>query len=271
MITYTSYQSKRINYSIKGTGKTIVLLHGFLESIKIWEDFSNHLSKNFQVVCINLPGHGQSENIAKVHSMKLMAEVIKKVLDELEIKKCVLVGHSMGGYVSLAFAEKHQNMLSGLCLFHSAVHADSEEVKTNRDRTIKIVKNDHLGFIQNFIPSLFAKESVIKFKSEIEHQKKEGAKTSKEGIIAALEGMKIRTDKYQLLEGLPVPFLMIIGKKDSRIPLSVALEQVAIPNHSEALILGNDGHMGFIEAQTITLHCLNDFAIKCFNSDLISQ
>jgi pimeloyl-ACP methyl ester carboxylesterase len=271
MTTYTTYQDKRINYSIKGKGKTIVLLHGFLESIKIWKNFSNHLSKNYKVICIDLPGHGKSENIGDIHSMELMAEGIKSVLDELKVEKCVMIGHSMGGYVSLAFAEKYQDMLLGLGLFHSAAHADSEEAKLNRDRTIDAVKKDHKCFIQNFIPDLFAKSSVSKFRLELDQLIQQASKTSKKGIIAALEGMKTRRKKYELLHKIPFPFLMIIGKEDTRIPVSLALEQAAIPSHAECLILGNVGHMGFIEAEWKTLDCIRDFTRKCFNSKKIIQ
>jgi len=258
-----TFRGKSINFTIKGKGKTIVLLHGFLESSKIWDTFSKKLSKKFKVICIDLPGHGRTENIAESHSMELMADVVKSVLDDQKVKACVMVGHSMGGYVTLAFAEKYQEILSGICLFHSAAHADSEEAKTNRDRTIKAVSNDHTGFIQRFIPDLFANSSIAKFKKEIDLLKKQASQTQKEGIIAALKGMKSRTDKLGLLKDIPFPLLMIIGKEDSRIPVELALQQVSLPSHSEALILGNVGHMGYIEAEKITLIAVRDFAKKC--------
>ena len=256
------FKNKIINFTAKGEGKTIVFLHGFLESLEIWDTFSKKLSKKFRVICIDLPGHGETENISETHSMELMADVVKSVLDDQGVETCIMVGHSMGGYVTLAFAEKYQEMLNGICLFHSAAHADSEEAKTNRDRTIRAVSNDHTGFIQSFIPDLFANSSIAKFKKEIDLLKKQASKTQKEGIIAALKGMKSRTDKLGLLEKIPFPLLMIIGKKDSRIPVELALQQVKLPSHGEALILGNVGHMGYIEAKKITLSAVRDFAKK---------
>ena len=253
------FRNKRINYKIEGKGNAIVLLHGFLESLNIWDDFTKELATDYKVIRIDLPGHGKSENIETVHTMGLMAESVKAVLDAEGIKKCVMVGHSMGGYTTLAFAEQYPDYLKGFTLFHSAAHADSEETKANRDRTIAIVENDRAGFINNFIPDLFAPDNVKRFSKEIESLKKTAANTSKEAIIAALKGMKERTEKLSLLRTIAIPVMYIIGKEDSRIKTDIALGQAALPYRCSVALLGGVGHMGYIEAGEETLK-----AIKCF-------
>jgi pimeloyl-ACP methyl ester carboxylesterase len=256
-----------INYQITGKGNALVLLHGFLESLEMWESFVKFLSRDLKVVTIDLPGFGKSENFSDTHEMELMADSVKAVFDEESIQSCVMAGHSMGGYVSLAFAKKYPQMLNGLCLFHSHAAADSEEVKTNREQTIKTVEKDHTEFIISFIPDLFAAENVSKYHGEIEKLKASALKTSKKGIIAALRGMKNRDDSTEFLRSFRKPVLFITGKQDKRIPVESILHQASIPPHSELLILENVGHMGFIEAEKTTMRVLNDFATRCFNED----
>ena len=222
------FNGKSIHYKREGTGKPIILLHGFLESLEMWDNFTKSLSHKFAVIRIDLPGFGISETISSIHTMELMADTVKVIMDQEKIKAAVIVGHSMGGYATLAFADKYPERLKGLCLFHSHAAADSEEAKTNRDRTIKIVEQNHVGFISNFIPDLFAPENIQKFEPEINLLKTIGIKTSKKGIIAALKGMKIRTDKLGLLKKANVPVLFISGKKDKRIPTNTIMEQALL-------------------------------------------
>ncbi len=258
------FQNNKINYKTGGKGNTIVLLHGFLESLNIWDYFSQELAKGYNVVRIDLPGHGKSENIDSVHTMELMADSVKAVLDEEGINKCVMVGHSMGGYTTLAFADQYPDYLKGFVLFHSAAHADSEEIKINRDRTVKIVEKDRAGFVNNFIPSLFASDNIAKFSKEISNLKKQAAITSKQAIIAALRGMKERTEKITLLKTVNIPLMYIIGKEDSRIPTTIAMKQAAIPNRCYVTLLGGVGHMGYIEAKEETLNAVKCFAEQCW-------
>ncbi|MCF8230917.1 MAG: alpha/beta hydrolase [Bacteroidales bacterium] len=254
--------NKKVSYNERGSGKTIVLLHGFLENKNIWHSMVGVLSQDFHVVTVDLPGHGESEVLDPVHDMGAMASVVKEVLASLDVKECLLVGHSMGGYVSLAFAELFPHMVKGLVLFHSQAAADDEEGKRNRDRTIQVVEEDRAGFISNFIPDLFAPGNEVRFEKEVASLKKEAEKTPKEGIIAAVRGMKERTGKLNLLQSMDNPVLFICGKKDIRIPVEKVLDQVAMPAHSEAVLLENTGHMGFVEAQEKTTSALRHFALR---------
>jgi pimeloyl-ACP methyl ester carboxylesterase len=256
------FKGKKIFYKDFGQGQPIVFLHGFTESQKIWNHFAKVLSKEFRVVTIDLPGHGESQCVAGVHTMELQAEVVSAVLTKAGIKKCILIGHSMGGYVTLAFARKYPMKLKGFCIFHSHCFPDLAEDRENRNRTIELVKNDKFGFLAKFIPGLFPAEVQGKFSEEINLLIKEAEKMPKEGIIAALEGMKIRNDQTSLLATTKVPVLFILGLKDSKAPIPKLWEMISIPAHSESLILRDVGHMGYIEAPKITLNAIRKFAGK---------
>lgn len=254
------YKKREINFTDYGAGGAIVLLHGFTEDLRIWKDFSIELALSHRVVCIDLPGHGRSECLAETHTMELLADAVSAVLKHLKIKKCLMIGHSMGGYVTLAFAAAHSSMLGGFGLFHSHCFADSHEDKINRQRTIEVVKKDRFGFMSMFIPGLFPEESRKKYRKEISFLQECAGEIPSEGIIAALKGMKERKDQTRLLRKTKLPVLFILGLKDSRAPISRAWEMISLPAISACLILRECGHMGYIEAPDVTLETIRNFA-----------
>src|ERR1051326_356905 len=164
MIRHADFRNVKVRFSDKGKGRAIVLLHGFLESLEIFNGLSDKLSKSFRVISIDLPGHGQTPSLGYIHTMELMAECVKSVLDFSGIRKYVVIGHSMGGYVALAFAEKFPQHIAGLCLFHSTAMPDSEEKKKDRDRAAEVVMHDHTQYVTDLIPKLFAKENILLLK-----------------------------------------------------------------------------------------------------------
>ena len=253
-----------IHYEIKGSGPAMVLLHGFMESLEMWYPFLPSLCKDFSVVMIDLPGHGKSVSPKKEYSMEFMADKIKEILDKEGIKKCTMIGHSMGGYVTLAFAKAYPGILNGIALFHSHPDADTPEAMKNRERTINIVKKDKTGFIREFIPSLYAEQNRQMLQSQIDRQKEIAAQMDPDGIIAALQGMKERKDSIDFISSTSLPILFIVGKQDSRVQLKRIQELVIMPHHSEALILDKVGHMGFHEAEYECVTTLHTFAQKCF-------
>ena len=241
------YKNTKISYSDSGKGGAIVLLHGFLENQKMWQELVPELSKKYRVITIDLLGHGDSGCLGYVHSMEENADVVHSVLSELRIRKAIFVGHSMGGYVALAFAELHPANVKGLVLLNSTSKADSEERKKNRDRAIKAVKKDYVGFIRLSIGNLFSPDNRIKFTDEIENGKLEALKTPLQGIVASLEGMKIRKDREVLLHLTPYPKMLILGKKDPVLVYTESLEQ--IEKTDVKLVTFPDGHMSVIENQ----------------------
>ncbi len=254
------FEKKNIFYTDEGKGKAIVLLHGFTESLRIWKAFSTALSAKYRVIAIDLPGHGKSESVSGVHTMELQADVVCAVLKRLRIGKCLMIGHSMGGYVALAFAAKYPKRLKGFGLFHSHCFADSMQDQENRNRTIKIVDQDKFSFLAQFIPGLFPVEVHEKFAKQIQKLVQRSAKMHKSGVIASLEGMKTRSDQTALLKTTKLPVLFIIGLKDSKAPLPRLWEMISLPALTEALILRECGHMGYIEEPEITLRAIEAFA-----------
>ena len=258
------YQQKSICYEITGSGPALVLLHGFLESKAIWADFTGSLQNDFTTVAIDLPGHGESELISGTHSMQLIAETIKAVLEAEKIEEAVVAGHSMGGYAALQFAADQEGRVKGLVLFHSHANADTDEAKENRRRTINIVKQNRGGFIKQFIPDLFDQKHVDDYSDAIQKLQNIADLMTPEAIIAALSGMRDRPNQLQYLLLTEIPVLFIIGKQDSRMPYNQLMAQAVIPSHSEVLLLEDVGHMGYIEAPGKTLQALKHFALRCF-------
>nr|WP_315183401.1 alpha/beta hydrolase [uncultured Flavobacterium sp.] len=251
------YKNTKISYSDTGKGTAIILLHGFLENKTMWQDFIPELSLKNRIITIDLLGHGETECLGYVHSMEDNADVVHEVLSNLRIRKAVFVGHSMGGYVALAFAELFPESIKGLVLLNSTSRADSDERKANRDRAIVAVKQNYASFIRMSIANLFSEDNREKLIDEIEKVKIEALKTPLQGIVASLEGMKIRKDREVLLHLTPYPKLLILGEKDPVLNLVETKEQ--IENTTVQLVTFPDGHMSTIENKKEVLKVLSRF------------
>ena len=255
---------KGISYLKAGDGNTLVLLHGYLESKEIWIDFAKDLARKFQVIAVDLPGHGKSESPASNLTVEKMAEAVKNVLDTENIKKCFLVGHSMGGYVALAFLDLYPEYLAALSIFHSSPYADTDEKRANRDREINIIRQGKKAQVYSaHFPKTFAEENAEKFATEIGKMNEHAKNMPDEGIIAALKAMKNRSDRSELLKNTKIPVQYIIGEKDNFIPMSI-LERLKLPENSELVVLENSGHMGFIEEKENAIKAIEEFAKKHF-------
>ena len=251
------FKTSSINYMDEGTGEVIVLLHGYLETLQIWGNFAKELTKFFRVIAIDIPGHGKSGKIAEVHTMDLMAEALDTVLSGLNIYKAFLVGHSMGGYVAMSYMVQYPGKVSGLCLFHSNPFADSEEKKANRDREIEIIRQGKQEILFNTnVPKSFATDNLEKFKAEVDRAKQIAEHCEPEGIIALLEGLKIRPDRQDLLKETHLPILYILGKKDNYTDYNLMFAVAQRSSAGETLSLEHSGHMGFIEEPGLCLETI---------------
>jgi pimeloyl-ACP methyl ester carboxylesterase len=189
--------------------------------------------------------------------MEDQADMVHHVLHELKIRKAVLIGHSMGGYVALAFAELYPDNVKGIVLQNSTSRADSDERKANRDRAIVAVKQNYSAFIRMSIANLFSEDNRERLANIIEEVKLEALKTPLQGIVAALEGMKIRKDREVILHFAPYPIQLILGKKDPVLNYDENLEQ--IEGTQVQLTAFDDGHMSHFENQGKLLAVLNGF------------
>lgn len=255
------FKNISVNYTDAGKGTAVVLLHGFLENSSMWNAFVPELSKKYRVITIDLLGHGQTEPLNYVQTMEDNADMVLSVLNELRIRKAVFVGHSMGGYVALAFADLFPNIVKGIALVNSTAKPDSSERKQNRDRAIVAVKQNYSSFVRMSVANLFSEENRERLLAEIEAVKLEALKTPLQGIVASLEGMKIRKDRQPLLHEGKFPVLLVLGKKDPVLNFDETQDQKNHPNVT--LEVFPDGHMSPIENRSDLQNVLLSFLKRC--------
>ena len=244
--------------------KCVVLLHGYLENMLVWEDFVPLLYKDVRVVTLDIPGHGISVVNGEIHTMDYLADTIAAALDKIGVEHATIVGHSMGGYVALAFAERYAERLDGLVLLHSTPYADSDEKKKNRQREISLVKSGKKELLAHIAPEAgFAVENRNRFRTEIEDLQQTIYLTEDAGIVAVLNGMIERKAQSEMLHALGKPILFILGRKDGYIVPESADKMVAEHPEADVVWLENSGHMGFIEESKACAAALLDFVTKC--------
>lgn len=243
-MTFT-FKNTPIYYSITGSGPAMVLLHGFLESSTMWEHYLGSLSEKHTVITVDFPGHGQSGVISEIHSMNLMAKMVHALLQELKIDSATFVGHSMGGYVALAFTELYEQRVEKLLLINSTSVADSEERKQNRRRALKVLDNNSEAFISMAITNLFPEKSRELYSERIESLKKQALQFPVEGIQAAIRGMIDRKDRTDVLANFNKEKILVSGIEDPIMSISEA-ESISEKTNT-TLIKLNSGHMSWIE------------------------
>lgn len=252
------YKNAKVVYYNYGDGaKTLVLLHGFLENSKMWNFLMNDTFKQFKIITIDLLGHGKSDCLGYVHTMEEIAETVYEILQKEKVAKASFIGHSMGGYVALAFAEKFPRHVGKLCLLNSTSSPDSEERKKIRDRAIAMAKSNYEMLISMSIANLFAPEVREDLQQEIEACKKEALQTTVQGYIACSEGMKLRKNREEILATASFNTLIITGKNDPILPLA-SVEREAKKTNTVLITLSN-GHMSHIENQQELLTSLKEF------------
>ncbi len=246
-----------LNYEISGKGKEhLVLLHGFMENLMIWEDLETKLSKDFTLIKIDLPGHGLSKIYSETHTMELMADEVKKVTDKLNLQQFHLLGHSMGGYVSLAFAKKFPEFLRSFTLFFSTFFADDDEKKDIRKRSLKVIDENFKTFVGTSIPNLFNANEKDILEGKIELAKEIALSTKIDGVKAAVRGMIERTDKSEILENFEGKILLISGKHDNAVNSKKTLDAVPEKTNIKTYLL-DCGHNGHWEKPAICAEIIN--------------
>lgn len=242
MILY--YHNTAIHYEKTGIGPAIILLHGFLESSTMWQNFIPYLTKNNTVVAIDLPGFGQSGIIEEVHSMELMAVIVAEILANENIVMATFIGHSMGGYVALAFVELFPEKVNRLLLLNASPLEDTPERIENRNRALTIVKNYKDAFISMAINNLFTPEEQRKHTKDIKKLKEEALQISNFGIKAAILGMRDRKNRVPILKNFAKEKIMICSDKDPIIPIDVMINLSKATDSKLYTISG--GHMSWI-------------------------
>jgi len=247
MQKFIPYKNIQIAFTAQGKGEAIVLLHGFLENSTMWENIIHDLEKNYQVITIDLLGHGNTERLGYIHTMEEMAQTVSYVLDDLQIEKASFLGHSMGGYVALAFAELFPTRIQKLLLLNSTPLADSSERVANRNRAIRLVKQNKDAFISMAITNLFGKESREQLREKINALVKEAQQLPNENIVAVMEGLKTRKDRTHILNNFTGEKIFLAGEEDEIVPLE-SLQQLAKETNTQ-LKAFKGGHMTHLEAK----------------------
>lgn len=248
------YKNINIAYTEKGKGQALIFLHGFLEDNTMWEYYLDYFAQKNKVIAIDLLGHGDSGCIGYIHSMEDMADAVFAIISSLGLKKITLIGHSMGGYVSLAFGELYPDYVKKIVLISSTTRADSTERKINRDRALDVIKKNSDLFVNMAITNTFLQDAKITHAKEVEDHLNIALRTSKQGIIAAIEGMKSRNDREVLLHFAPYPIKMILGTLDPVISLKEI--ELEIEGTDTELITISSGHMPQIESKEELLEAL---------------
>ncbi len=247
MIHYLETKISKLRFSDQGEGEVLILLHGYLEAIETFDAFAGNLATNVRVICIDLPGHGQSTIKTKNIGIDDMAGVVLDLVLELKLGKVHLMGHSMGGYVALAIADKFPEYLVSFSLLHSTANPDTDEKKENRIREIDLINRGKKDLICNAaIPNTFSKSNQERFCKEIEDMVRIASKTSDDGVIVALNAMINRPDRNEVLRALRVPKYSFVGKEDNFISFEKGIEW-ADANGMISIVFENSGHMSFIE------------------------
>jgi len=256
----TSFQNVDLSWHSSGQGPALVLLHGFTEDHRVWLHISAALSHHYTVILPDLPGSGGSAWPEGGSNMEQMAESVIAVLDAENIKTAVVIGHSMGGYVTLALGELYPDRFSALGLFCSHPFADDETKRSNRDRTIALIREKGNGqFINTFIPGLFAPENMQNMGAVIETLKTINLSFSSEAHIMQLQAMRNRVDRSAIMLKWIKPMLVVGGVSDPILPYSNVLKAAALAPITVFHGIPGAGHMVHYEKPEKTIALLDEF------------
>ncbi|BFH65276.1 alpha/beta fold hydrolase [Paenibacillus azoreducens] len=233
-------------FSDQGQGDAVVLLHGFCGSSEYWERVVPLLSKSCRCIVPDLRGHGSSDAPLGAYSIEQMADDLLKLLDELKLPKVTMLGHSMGGYITLSFAERYASRLNGFGLIHSTGYPDDEAGKEKRLKAVSTIQTEGMtAFIDGLVPGLFAPENAETHQELIAKAKEIGYSTPPQGAAGAALAMRERPDRREVISGSRLPILLVAGEKDRIAPAEKVFTADG-PNITKATIQGS-GHMSMME------------------------
>ncbi len=251
------YKGGKLFYTITGAGPACILLHGFLENLSIWNALTERLKVNHKVFCIDLPGHGQSDVLDWKYGIAGMANAVLEIVEKEKLDKIDLVGHSMGGYVALAFAKENIEKVNGLLLLNSTPAADDEQRVTDRKYGIAMAEKNYKAIVKMSIANLFASKNRKKLEQVIENLKEEALKTPVEGYIAGQEAMMNRPDLSNFWKQAVFKKAMLLGENDTLIE-AFETKKAFIDKVPEITILSG-GHVLFLENPKKTYEKIQNF------------
>lgn len=249
-----------IHFFEKGKGQPLILIHGYCETGNMWADFAESLSTDFRVICPDLPGIGNSTILGDQISLEEVAVQLEDWMESNQIENPIVIGHSLGGYVSLALLELMGNRIKAIGLFHSTAFADDAEKKEMRNRTITFLrKNGVEKFVTSFVPPLFPENRREELAKEIELAIEDAKRSTLDGLIAYAGAMRDRKDRLEVLKHFSGPKLLIAGTEDGAVKIEASRAQKDAFSHY--IELEGVGHMGMIESKTESLQIVRTFAL----------
>lgn len=254
-----------IHFFEKGQGQPVILIHGFCEISEMWREFAEALSSNFRVICPDLPGCGKSPLTLTHASLEEVAVLLEDWMEEENIQDPIVIGHSLGGYVTLALLELMGSKLTAIGLFHSTSFADDEEKRGMRDRTVIFLKKHGVDtFVTSFVPPLIPEHKRNDFKTEIAVAIAQAKQSTLNGLIAYTKAIRNRKNRFEVLRNFTGSKLMIAGTLDGAVKIdSSRKHKEAISDYHE---LEGVGHLGMIEQKSKCIEILREFCGKVGNS-----
>ena len=256
------YQNKKIFYRSIGSGDPVMLVHGFGEDGNVWDKQVEYLKDRYHLIVPDLPGSGKSEMINDM-SMEGMAEVLHTIIHEENIDRCTVIGHSMGGYITLALVESYWNHVNAFGLFHSSAFPDTEEKKQTRKKGIEFIKqHGAFEFLKTSTPNLFSPNSKLQIPDSIDEFINSLKGFTPEALVSYYEAMMNRPDRTSILKNTENPVLFIAGEHDVAVPLNDILQQCHLPEKSYIHVLKKSGHMGMMEEAKNANRIVEEFLLK---------
>ncbi len=247
-------------YDSEKGDKTIVLLHGYLETLYIWDEFIHLINKEFRVITMDLPGHGLTGTAPGINTVGYSAETVLRVMDRCRVEKATIAGHSMGGYIALEFAARFPSRLDSLVLMHSLPWADTTQKAEERRAEMGIIEAGKLAaIVKKAVLKCYADVNLTRCKRKIDETVEIAETHEPQGIIASLRGMMTRPDNESVIKNLKIPLLMFFGEKDKYITLDKASTAGSLLPGTTAVFLKNSGHNGFIEEPEVVSEILINF------------
>jgi len=255
-----SFKGENIHYRVIGEGRPVLLLHGFCEDGYVWDHQIDFLKKYFRLIVPDIPGSGLSAFNKQLVSMDDYAKAIKAIIDSENLVDTIMIGHSMGGYITLAFIEKYPELLKTFGLFHSSAFADTEEKKATRLKAIDFMKaNGAQAFVNTSVPGLFTDNFKKDHAKQVDDLIERGKNFTADALIQYYHAMINRPDRTSILKNTTSPVLFILGEKDNAVPLQSGLQQCYFPSQSHVNILTNSAHMGMWEEDKKSNNILLNF------------
>jgi pimeloyl-ACP methyl ester carboxylesterase len=245
-----------VHYSSRGSGRPLVLIHGFCETSAIWSSLADKLALKYHVITPDLPGFGESPLPNGSFSIDDVGVILLQWIEPWRSEAPVVIGHSLGGYVALAMAAADQGIFGGLGLFHSTAYADTAEKKESRNKVIDFVERNGVeAYTRSFVPGLFYQKELV----VVEAVREMAAQTAAETLTAYARAMRDRNDRLEILKEFNRPVLFVSGEQDQVIPAGQIREQSLLAKQAAFYSIIGAGHMGMLENEPASINIVEDF------------